>query len=170
MAVLIKSIPEDILYLAPRLRQADVTELKAMTGMKADEGLMASFNSSLPDFTKTIFIADKQVGIFGLSPSAVIGIAYVWMVGTPDLSLLKKDLIIQTKKELQHMTNAFPILTNVVYSKNTVHIKWLHHLGFKFLRRYENFGYNKDSCFFHFIYHDTPIDILDVIGSNKGAK
>jgi hypothetical protein len=163
MTVIVNTIEADIYALAPKLRQEDKEELYAATGMKPLEALLHAYVASDKHVIKTIFVGDEQVGIFGVNPSAVSGIGFIWMLGTDKLKLLRKELVTEARTHINHFCTIYPVLTNVVYSKNITHIKWLHKLGFKFLRRYDNMGYKNKYSFYHFIYHDIPIDIMDVI-------
>lgn len=57
----------------------------------------------------------------------------VWMLASDELSKVKKTFITECGSHVEEMLEGYDFLTNHVWSKNEVHIKWLKWLGFKFL-------------------------------------
>jgi hypothetical protein len=57
-----------------------------------------------------------------------------WMLASDDLKNVRRTFIKECGSYLEQMFEGYDVLTNHVWSKNEVHIKWLKWLGFKFLQ------------------------------------
>lgn len=120
----------DIMELAPRLRAADMKELKHL-GSSPEKALHESF--MLSDFVKTVLVDGEIVAMLGVAPlnqSDVVGVP--WMLGADGLSKARRSFPIYTKKILALMHRRFPILCNYVHCENEESIRWLKHIGFTF--------------------------------------
>jgi len=56
-----------------------------------------------------------------------------WMLASDERSKVKSIFIKECGSHVEQMFEGYDLLTNHVWSKNVVHIKWLKWLGFKFL-------------------------------------
>jgi hypothetical protein len=56
-----------------------------------------------------------------------------WMLASDDLKNVRRTFIKECGSYVEQMFEGYDVLTNHVWSKNEVHIKWLKWLGFKFL-------------------------------------
>ena len=70
-----------------------------------------------------------------------------WLLSTEYLySWKRKNLrsfLKSTKSWIEHMGEMYPFLHNYVDTRNTESINWLKHLGFKFTKTIEDYGYLK---------------------------
>lgn len=117
------------------IRQADVDELKAVTGYKdAWKALRHSVKYSL-EWTEIAY--DDETGevltVFGLSSVEDCGIP--WMVSSPNMIKHKKLLMRYAKKVIKEMLKQFETLFNYVDARNELHIRWLKHMEFQFTGR-----------------------------------
>lgn len=124
---------EDCKELAPRLRQADVKELKYSCGKEPLQALQASF--SISEKAWAVIYKDKVIALFGLVRRADIGVP--WMMASDELKEIQKSFLSECKNYLNEMSEGCSLLTNYVWVGNTVHIKWLKWLGFTFLEPIE---------------------------------
>ena len=124
----------DILSLAPRLREADLLELKAWGERDPVQALMEGLHS--PD---GCFVAvtpdDVPQIIFGTTPSSERYLGFVWMMGTDAIKTHWVQVLRETKMWLNRIRGDYLVLANAVYAKNTLHIKWIRWAGFVFLRK-----------------------------------
>lgn len=145
----------DAVSLAPRLRQADLAEIKATTSMPPEAVLKESITDGLETYaaegTDGLVIA-----LFGIArfPNQDPDEAVVWMVGSDD-SVRNKTAFVRAAREfLKSAHQRFPLLWNVIDARNVVHIKWLKRFGFTAIRRHERLGVEQRP-FIEFIRIDT---------------
>ena len=128
-----KSIRKDVDYLAPRLRPGDRREIHAATGKRGQEytSLLTGFESS--DICCTFITPDKEpAGIFGVcAPTNRWG--RVWMFGTRSVERWPILFLKRTRVWVDLLNIMYPLLYNVVDTRNTAHIKWLKWCGFGFI-------------------------------------
>lgn len=126
--------------LAPRLRQADLQELRASTHVPPAIALRKGAECSAPSLA--IIGEENQVeGLFGIFKEPD-GTGTVWMMGSDALtkSPLKKQFLRECRTHLAHLTAGYRLVGNCVDARNTVHINWLKWMGFTFIRRNEFYG------------------------------
>lgn len=130
---------EDVLYLAPRLRKADLREIFA-TGYKDPvESLTAGLES--PD--GCVVGTDPEgvpLIIGGTSPSHEPLLGYGWMMASEDIHKHWVHVLRNTTQWINHYRKHYRVLANAVHAENTLHIRWLRWAGFHFLRRIEMNG------------------------------
>lgn len=119
--------PGDELFLAPRLRKADLMEIEAASGADPVDALRESAESSAPSCT----IIDNEgniAGMFGCVPDG-----RVWLLGSD--ALIQNPLRQQFLRECRQYVDAlpYPLLHNVIDIRNKVHIRWLRWMGFTFI-------------------------------------
>jgi len=127
---------EDVLYLAPRLRKADLREALA-TGYKDPvEALMAGLESE-----DGCVVGCDQSGtpliIGGTAPSHEPIMGYGWMMASEDISKHWVHVLRNTTRWINHYRKHYRVLANMVHEENALHIRWLRWAGFHFLRRIE---------------------------------
>jgi hypothetical protein len=133
----------DVGYVARKMRDADRREVAAATGREPFEALetsiyMSRIACSIVDAT------DVPVAIFGVAEADdVTGI--VWLLGTDDLTRgkLGRQFLRECRFYLDRLHDHWPLLTNCVDERNTVHASWLRWVGCTFLRRHERYGYEQ---------------------------
>jgi ribosomal protein S18 acetylase RimI-like enzyme len=142
------SIMDDVYDLAPRMREADVEEVWATSGVKPLEALLISFINAAE--CNTIIAPDGEVvGMFGVNPKTTLH-AFPWMLCSDRLPEIRKEFIPQSLDWVKDMNEKYPILYNYVDVNNRIAIRWLRYLGFNFIRRIEEFGYGKKP-FYEFV-------------------
>lgn len=134
------AIIADAEFLAPRLRQADLDEIKASSG----DTPVASLERSIRRGVVTLTMIDpddgEPVGIFGLVETPEPDLAAVWAMATPKLFNNTKLFMRESHKWLEHVNDVYHVLYNYVDARNVVHIKWLQSLGFICIKAHENYG------------------------------
>lgn len=134
--------PLDILQLAPNLRQGDIDELTAASGVAPQVALEAGF--ILSDIPLTICLKedDSPVAMFGTvnlhKKSAKIG--QIWLLGSDDMGKVGMRFARECKDWIRVMQENYDLLWNVVDKRNTVHIRWLKWCGFSFMREIPQYG------------------------------
>lgn len=122
------AVIDDCAILASTLRQADRDEIAAASGNPPLAALVTGFYSGR---TYTVEWGGRVVAMFGVVPLFQEGHGAPWMLASDDLEKIKRPFIKECRKYVQEMSQQFPILHNMVWSKNAVHITWLKWLGFK---------------------------------------
>lgn len=64
--------------------------------------------------------------------NVLTGLGIPWLLGTDDAVRNKRVFINHSKQALEEMKSICPNLFNFVHEDNTVNIRWLKWLGFKF--------------------------------------
>lgn len=131
---------QDIMWLIPRLRQADIDEVQAYLGIHPGDLLPQQLTLSDPC---NVMVAEtgEVVGIFGVFPAPdEPGLGYVWMHCTDSLAKFPFQFLRRCIKGVKDLQEKYRVLTNVVDARNEVHIKWLKWCGFRFIARHEQMG------------------------------
>lgn len=117
---------DDIHYISLHLRNADKEEIYASTGNRLYlHTLLESYELSKVCYTW--LIDDKPTFVFGVVDGGI-----VWAMGT-DLMLKQKLYFVENAtKYIDEFLQMYDLVYNYVYTKNTVHIKWLRRVGFIF--------------------------------------
>lgn len=140
--------PEDIKYLADNLREADLQEIQAASGLPPYEALMKSHETS--PYCKVGVADDEPVLIFGVAPTGVPLLGGVWMLGTPAIEKHTTTFLRRSKRYVLDMHDqGYPVMFNYTDCRNQVHHTWLKWLGFKFIRKV-NYGV-EDRPFYEFV-------------------
>lgn len=121
---------DDAASIAPLLREADKREIAASTGVDPLSALQSSFCISTE-----VYLAcrpdDTPLAIFGIGPnSSDAGVGIPWMVGTEEMIHYAIPLVRDARRWVDHQLTTYLYLTNYVDSRNSVHLKWLRHIGF----------------------------------------
>ena len=111
--------------VASNLRPDDRREVEEGHGVNPIIGIpLASLNGSCVSFT----VPDgRTAGLAGVTPDNAI-----WMLCTPAIEDYPHTFARESKRFIDSRTE--PLLWNIVDKRNTVHLKLLKFLGFKFLR------------------------------------
>lgn len=119
--------------LAPRLRPADLREIAARSGEAPVEVLRRGVGAG-----KCYAIESHSgdvVALFGVSPSHEPKLGIVWLLGSEELVRHKTTFLRHSREWLARLAEGYALLGNLVDERNTVHVRWLQWLGFRFLRR-----------------------------------
>jgi len=148
----------DVEFIAKNLRRADQEEITAATGLDAFSSLARGFYRGILTFTA--FRAGVPIGLFGTSsvlPVEGERVAWIWMVGTDQLTVNPKELMQISKEWLPVLSLQADAMMNYVDSRNTKHINWLKHLGFSVDEEESVFLHNPEVPFFPFTLELTNV-------------
>ena len=122
----------DILYICKYLRKADRAEILANSGSTPLDSLTRALYKGLLCFTG--FREGRPIAIFGTSaivPDEDETNAWIFMVGTDELTAHPKELMEMAKEWLPVLSLGADACMNYVDSRNTSHVRWLKRLGFE---------------------------------------
>ena len=131
---------EDVTYISKNLRQADIDECDALLAMPPELVLPQAVQADRRVWT---FHRDDglPVGVFGVDATPQLPhVGTVWMCSTGVINEHKREFLTESKPYVLALNDEFPIITNMVDARNTLHHRWLKWLGFAFLRRVEKWG------------------------------
>lgn len=142
-----EALMEDASAIAPHLRDADKNEITASSGPQHETAILYSILSSeawtvcLPDGT--------PICIFGIGDDTQ-GNGIPWMIGTDEMIKHRKALIRDARKWITKQHEVYPLLYNYADGRNTAHLNWLRHLGFKVSDIPEYIGHDREVSFYLF--------------------
>lgn len=141
------SVLGDCDLIAPYMRTQDVKEIAYSHGLTPLDSLQRCCISSQE--CNTIVHADGTVvGMFGVCDSGAA--ASPWLLGTDKLLETKRVMLPVAAKWVEEMNVKYPLLLNYAHVENTVSIKWLKSLGFKFIKLEQEHGVGKQP-FYQFV-------------------
>lgn len=143
-----QTVPKDVDSLAPRLRQADIDEIRAASGLDPETALTLSRQVSSMCFT--VFGDGKQIAMFGVRPEENPSIGRIWMLGSEEIHDHRFGFLRRSKSWVDFLQDRYPILYNYIDARNSVHIRWLHWLGFSFINEEHNYGFEQ-RLFYQFV-------------------
>lgn len=120
----------DLADLAPRLRAADVEEIRAIANLEPYAALRASFMWSVPSWTG--IVGGELVCMFGVTPHWPLarGVGQPWLLGSDAIERHAVAFLRCSRPCLRDMLKAFRRLENFIDARNRVSIRWLEWLGF----------------------------------------
>jgi hypothetical protein len=121
--------PEDADDLAPRLRAADLREIRAAAGRPPLDVLRYSLERSAP----ALAVMDgggALVALYGAAPDGTPDGGLVWLLGADTLTRHSFTFLRHARPHLDDLHQAYPRLWNWVDARNRVHIRWLRWCGF----------------------------------------
>lgn len=121
--------------LVPLLRQADLQEIAAASGLPPVDVLREGAELSVPSCT-IVGNSYDPAGMFGVNPQPIGG--RIWMFGSDEITTppLSRQFSRECRRYLAGMEALYPCLFNFIDERNTVHVRWLRWLGFTFVRRF----------------------------------
>lgn len=131
----------DIPELSENMRDADIAEVRAASGccpkMATFVGIMAGNTSviCLPD--------DTPVGVFGVHPTHTEGLGVIWMLATKEFKQVHKQFLRECLGVIEEHCKPYKAVFNFTDARNTVHHRWIKWSGFTFIKRHEQFGFEK---------------------------
>ncbi len=146
---------DDIVYLAPRLREADRLEMETVRlPCCALSGLIGAWQMSEQCYTLKAS-AGECVGIFGVRPDPThTDMGVVWLLATDRIVAHRLSLLDLTRFWLKVWLVKYPAgLHNMVDMRNTIHLQWLTVAGFTLGQVTEHKGVQ----FIHFIYRKESV-------------
>lgn len=116
--------------LGPRLRAADVEEIRAASGLAPDEALRRSYALS----THVWAVRDtsgEPIALWGVGPlSLVEGRGCPWLLAADAFETLGSDIARLSRPLLTGMRDHYPHLENRVDARHAKAVRWLAWLGF----------------------------------------
>lgn len=143
-----RSVFQDCRDMAPFMRSGDAKEVMASHGLNPLRSLQASYGASSPHCNSIIHEDGDIVGMFGVALGQ--DFASPWLLGTDRLLDTRKEFIPQAIEWVERVNNDYPLLLNYVHADNSVSIRWLKSLGFKFTKYIKEHGVGKEP-FYQFV-------------------
>lgn len=116
---------DDAFALAPRLRAADIAEVRAAGHEHMDvvlaESIAASAEAWAYEVNGTVHAIMGLVEVTGGVP---------WLLGSNELFKQGRDLLTLPQPFLERWLAKYGVLANMVHTDNHRSIRWLKHLGF----------------------------------------
>lgn len=125
-----EAVPSDCAPIGAALREADTRELEASLGFAGEEAVLFSLAHS--DCSYTVADQDGPFMIFGLVDSDQEGVGIVWLLSTDKINDYPRTFLKFSLKWVDWCNERYPVLTNIVDLRNTLHIRWLRWLGCEF--------------------------------------
>lgn len=124
------AVVEDIPAIVASARAADVQEMAAL-GLTVERALQGGMQVS--DWSYTGLVDGAPVCMFGVAPRSVLsGEGIPWMLGTNALEAAQVPFLRTCRPVVAAMRDAYPRLANFIDERNTVAMRWLRWLGFRF--------------------------------------
>ena len=116
--------------LGPRLRAADVEEIRAASGLSPTEALRRSY-----DFSTHVWAVRRRGGepiaMWGVGPLSLLeGKGCPWLLAADAFEALGSDIARLSRPLLAGMRDHYPRLENRVDARHTRAVRWLSWLGF----------------------------------------
>lgn len=137
----IEATLEHVERMAPNMRQADVEEIEASSGLDPYSALRRGMACSSHVWTGTV--DGEPACMFGVVPvSMMSSVGVPWMLGTPLVEEHATAFLRRNKRYVKQMTAAYNYLVNYVDDRNVKAIEWLKWLGFT-MSEPQQFGYKR---------------------------
>jgi len=133
------TLEKDLGHLAENLRDEDVAELKASSGLEPYKGLEMGFRFSRRCNTMCLENG-TPIGIYGVADAKYKGLGSIWMLATPDLLKEQRQFLRECREGISEISQGYSCVFNYTDARNTVHHKWLKWCGFTFINEHKDFG------------------------------
>jgi hypothetical protein len=138
---------EDAGELAPRLREADLREIRAVTREEPRDVLRAGIAASDPGHA-VVGAGGEVLALFGVipgpapgaDPGAATPAGSVWLLGSDALVARPRAFVHLSRAALPLLFERYRSLGNVVDCRNVVHVRWLRWAGFTIHRTLSEYG------------------------------
>lgn len=142
----------DCSILAKRLRQEDLDEIQAASGVTPQLALRRGLEHSAECYTiirpEAVYEPLAMFGVVSMDQNPAVG--QVWFLGSDEIKTHSMEFLRKSKGWIENFHAGYPVLYNNIDARNTVHIKWLQWLGFQFINELHNYGY-EGRTFYHFV-------------------
>lgn len=118
-----------------QLRESDILEMKATSGLAPKEGLLKAVEVS--DWWRAIKDEKGQVlAVFGVSqiPGVLSGTGSPWFLATDAAMQYRIHFFRLARKWLDRMQEEYPVLVNFVDARHKEALDWVAWLGFEFVQ------------------------------------
>ena len=137
------SVPTDPDKVAPILREEDKAEIDATVGFEHSVALGYAMQSCLLPLTM-VDAQERPFGMFGVTTNhSVPGYGNIWLLSSNYLFEAKIPFIRQCRLWQEALEQPYAVVGNLVSEVNTKHVRWLKWLGYRFIARHPEFGFNK---------------------------
>lgn len=123
---------KDVAELAPKLRTEDIQELAAV-GQTPNSALITGVLASKYCYSG-LNDAGDVICMFGVVDQGDNHTGTIWLLGSPEIPKVSLYFLRETRKYLRLFQAEYALLSNLVDSRNEVHVQWLKWCGFKSLR------------------------------------
>lgn len=138
----------DTQALAPRLRRADIAEIRAVSGEAPLQALERAVAWSDPCYAAGR--EELAVALFGVVPdrsSATTRAGRIWMLGADDIATYRFAVARLSRPWVARLQQRYHCLWNYVDVRNQLHIRWLDWCGFKLIERVAAYGHERRPFF-----------------------
>lgn len=127
--------------LAQVMRQADRDEVMARSGSTPIGALMSSYRGST--VCMVALVDGLPEVIWGAGDINILtGTGSPWMLGSEAINAHRKDFLRHSSHWRDQLLQRYSVLKNVVDCRNTVAIRWLRWLGFRFSDPFDYRGHD----------------------------
>ena len=143
-----KSSINDCIELGPKLRKADLEEVKASSNMSGTDALLHGLSSSDECYTMLDTKTGEPIGMFGIVFFKATPSKSPWMLATDKLTELhnSKVFLKECTVWLDYHNDGY-CLFNEVDARNTVALQWLRWCGFQIINAIER----NNALFYEFV-------------------
>lgn len=92
------------------------------------------------------YVQDTPTVLFGLGLSNTIGLGHPWLLSTEGIRQVPYTFTRTCLRYVDEFLEDYPILTNLVDSRNTLHLQWIRRMGFRFIKDWPNMGPGRITC------------------------
>jgi len=118
--------------------------VRASDNIGAAEALMTPFQERGHRTWSVIGTEEEYVvGMFGSVPTLDRDYGVAWLLSSDELFNYKKEFVTQSPEWVSQMGKGYKYLFNYVDARNEKSMKWLRYLGFKTIKREEQYGKGK---------------------------
>lgn len=129
-----RTLPEDVPFIAKRLRQGDRLELARAGLTNPAAALEESVRQSA--FAFTALHDGVPMCLFGLRPDGILSRrARVWLLGTPEINTTKKGFVKTCQMVVDGLLDIYPVLYNAVDAQYPQAHRLLTFLGAEFIKK-----------------------------------
>jgi hypothetical protein len=128
---------DDVEWLAPRLREADLQEIAAGTGEPALSVLTRGLTTSRPCLVGCV--NDDPIVIFGVAPNSDNS-GSIWMLATDAIVTHRRAYLSMCSSWLNTLNGLYPTLLCLADARNTVHHRLIKWAGFRYHGKIESHG------------------------------
>lgn len=128
--------PADAKRIAPILREQDHIEVMAASGRTPEAAILPAL--SVPG-AETIFaetVNGDPILIGGVLPWHS-NVGCIWMLATPLLERFAVATVKEARRKIAGWHTTYPVLGNMTWAENDLHLRFLRFMGFRLLRRVE---------------------------------
>ncbi len=131
MTGIVESKKSHVASVYNNLRQADRDEIEAL-GKDPFTSLKQGFKESAPCYTW--MYEDEPSALFGCVPHGESAAA-IWMLGTDNIANHKYAFMKTCVPFHKELVRPYHLTGNIIDERNKVHMRFIEHLGYKFINR-----------------------------------